>query len=128
MIVVDSSALIAILLDEPEKESFITRIDATEAFISPVNYVEASMVAESRRDTGMAILDTLIAQLAITITATTADQARLARNAYLRFGKGTHAARLNLGDCFAYGLAMSLNAPLLFKGEDFAKTDIERAV
>ena len=128
MITIDSSALIAILLDEPEKSTFVRLIESTKTCLSPINFVEAGMVAMTRREAGLAKFDALLADLGVTIHPADAAQARLARDTYRRYGKGNHHARLNLGDCFAYALAQAMNAPLLYKGDDFAKTDIANAL
>lgn len=97
--------------------------------MSPVNYLEAAVKADGLRDTRKGEeLDNLIAGFGIEIVPVTSEQAFLAREAYQKFGKGNHAAKLNLGDCFAYALAKARREPLLFKGEDFRMTDIEAAV
>jgi len=130
LIVLDSSVVVAILRDEPERRLFIDAIiDHGGPCISAPTYVEVAMVMELRlSDRGGRQIDALIADVGIDTIAFDQAQARIAREAYRRFGKGRHRAALNLGDCFAYALAKSLGAPLLFKGEDFALTDIERAL
>lgn len=125
--IVDSSAIVAILRDEPEKEQFNEAIARAESRrISAVNYVEAAAVIDaSRSPISSRKFDELFREARITIEPVTALQARIAREAYRDFGKGSgHAARLNLGDCFAYALAKVAGEPLLYKGGDFGKTDL----
>ena len=125
--IVDASAIVAILRDEPEKEQFNEAIAHAESRrISAVNYVEAAAVIDaSRSPISSRKFDELFREAKITIEPVTALQARVAREAYRDFGKGSgHAARLNLGDCFAYALAKVAGEPLLYKGEDFGKTDL----
>jgi ribonuclease VapC len=130
LIVVDSSALLAILLNDPEKASFAAAImAANDAQIGAPNYLEASMVAESLQgQDGCRDLDRLAAAVGLSISAFDATHIEGARDAFRRYGKGRHRASLNFGDCCAYALAKSLGLPLLFKGNDFALTDIERAL
>ena len=130
-IVVDTSVIVAILRNEPEKDRFVDAIlAASTRFMSAVSLQEAGMVIAGRFGDGSAWepLDALLARLDMEIVAHDAVLARIAREAFLRFGKGRHAARLNFADCAAYALARSNNLPLLFKGEDFGKTDIVAAV
>jgi len=125
--IVDSSAVIAILRDEPEREEFTRALDKAESCrISAVNFVEAAMVTDGSRDPILSRkFDELIRQAKITIEPVTALQARIAREAYRDFGKGSgHPARLNFGDCFAYALAKVAGEPLLYKGGDFGLTDL----
>lgn len=125
--IVDSSAVIAILRDEPEREEFTRALDKAESCrISAVNFVEAAMVTDGSRDPVLSRkFDELIRQAKITIEPVTALQARIAREAYRDFGKGSgHPARLNFGDCFAYALAKVAGEPLLYKGGDFGLTDL----
>ena len=127
MIVVDSSALIAILRREPEADRFLQVIAAADTcLLSAVSLLETSMVLAGRTGDGTAWagLDALIARAGMEVVAQDAEQARLARQAFLDFGKGRHPAALNLGDCAAYALARSRGLPLLFKGEDFVRTDL----
>ena len=126
MIVIDSSALVAILRDEPERRLLIdTIVDHGEPCISAATYVEASMVMELRLgDRGGREIDTLIEDVGIAIVPFDQAQAKVAREAFRRFGKGRHRAALNLGDCFAYACARALDIPLLCKGDDFPLTDI----
>ena len=125
--IVDASAIVAILRNEPEKEQFNEAIAQAESRrISAVNYVEAAAVIDaSRSPISSRKFDELFREAKITIEPVTALQARIAREAYRDFGKGSgHAARLNLGDCFAYALAKVAGEPLLYKGEDFGRTDL----
>jgi len=124
--VIDTSAIVAILLDEPERQAFAEAIEATERrLLSAANFVEASMILESRHGAdGVRALDRLLGVASIEVVAVDAPQALVAREAFREFGKGRHAAGLNFGDCFAYALAKSLAEPLLCKGSDFAKTDV----
>jgi ribonuclease VapC len=130
LIVIDSSALVAILRDEPERRSFIDAIvDHGEPRLSAATYVEASMVMELRLgDRGGREIDVLIEDVGMAIAPVDQAQATIAREAFRRFGKGRHRAALNFGDCFVYALAKTLDAPVLFKGDDFALTDIKRAL
>lgn len=125
--IVDTSALIAILRREPDARLFADAIDAaTTRRMSAGTYVEASVVIDSNRDPVLSRrFDELVDSARIVIEPVTETQARLAREAYRDFGKGSgHPAALNLGDCFAYALAKERREPLLFKGNDFAQTDI----
>jgi len=127
VIVIDSSALIAILRREPEADRFLCVIAAADGcLLSSVGLLETSMVLAGRTGDQAAWvgLDALIARADMEVVAQDGEQARLAREAFLRFGKGRHPAALNLGDCAAYALARSRVLPLLFKGEDFVRTDL----
>jgi ribonuclease VapC len=128
-VVLDTSAIVAILLDEPERREFTTRIEAAERRrLSAASFVELSMLLESRYGAeGVRALDRLLATAAVEIVAVDERQAREAREAFRRFGKGRHPAGLNFGDCFAYALAHVLGEPLLCKGAHFAGTDVVRA-
>lgn len=130
MIVIDSSALVAILRDEPEQRILIdTIVDFGGPCISTATYVETAMVMELRwGPAGAREMDTLIDDVGIAMVPFDQAQAKAAREAFRRYGKGRHRAALNLGDCFAYALAKTLDSPLLFKGNDFALTDIKRAL
>jgi len=122
--VIDTSALIALIAGEPEAETFLEAItEAPSASLSAASYVEAGIVLE-RFPAHAAILDDLLIELDIDIVAVTATQARLARDAFRDFGKGRHPAALNYGDCFSYALAKAVGEPLLFKDDDFARTDL----
>ena len=128
--IVDTSAIIAIVRREPEGSAFFDRVlEASRPTMSAPTFVEASLVVEGRggRQAG-ADLDRFLAAAGIEIVAVTADTARLAREAWRVWGRGNHPARLNFGDCFAYALAQERGEPLLFKGEDFARTDVRRAL
>jgi len=126
-IVVDTSAIMAILLSEPEKDRFVDAIlTASSRFLSAVSLQELGMVVAGRYgDAGTwEPLDALLARLGLEIVAHDAGLARIAREAFLRFGKGRHPARLNFGGCAAYALAKANDLALLFKGDDFTKTDV----
>lgn len=124
--IIDTSALIAILRDEPERRSFNRAIEAAERrAMSVVSFVETSMIVESRfGPDGIRDLDLFVAKAGIELVPVDIDQAHVARTAFREYGKRRHPASLNFGDCFAYALAKTLNEPLLFKGTDFALTDI----
>jgi ribonuclease VapC len=128
--VIDTSALIAILLDEPEAGRLSVAIETNSPrLLSAANLVEASLVVESRKgEAGGRELDLLLYRAEIEIVAVDRDQAELARRAWRHYGKGRHAARLNYGDCFAYALAKSRRCALLYVGTDFAATDIAAAL
>jgi ribonuclease VapC len=124
--VIDTSALIALLSMEPESARLAVALesDATR-LISAATVVEAGLVIESRfGSVGGRELDLLIAKAGLSIEPVTADQADAAREAWRRYGKGRHSAGLNFGDCFSYALAKVTGEPLLFKGDDFTQTDI----
>lgn len=127
--IVDSSAVIAILESEADAESIEDALlEAAVRRISAVTYVEAAVVIDSRNNPIFQRgLDDFLHKAQIVIEPVTPEQARLAREAYRDFGKGRHRAGLNLGDCFAYALAKDKREPLLFKGNDFGKTDVEVA-
>ena len=128
--ILDSSALVAILFKEPEAERLAAMIrDTDTTAIAAPTLLETAIVAEGRTLPGMAEkLDALMGTIRPEIVPFTAEHASLARDAWRRFGKGRHKAGLNLGDCFSYALAKDRGQPLLFKGEDFAATDIEPAI
>ena len=128
--ILDSSALVAILFKEPEAERLAALIrDTDTTAIAAPTLLETAIVAEGRTLPGMAEkLDALMGAIRPEIVPFTAEHAILARDAWRRFGKGRHKAGLNLGDCFSYALAKDRGQPLLFKGEDFAATDIEPAI
>lgn len=127
--IVDASAILAVLFGEPEKDGFRDlMLRQKELAMSPVNYLEAAVRADDKRHPRKGVeLDALLQGFGIAITVVDSRQAYLAREAYQRFGKGNHPARLNLGDCFAYALAKARREPLLFKGDDFRQTDVEAA-
>src|SRR5580658_1245436 len=128
--VIDTSALIAILEHDPERRAFLDAIEAAESRrMSVANFVEVSIVAEGRRGAaGLAALDQFLSSGGIELMPVDVEQSRAARAAFSRFGKGRNRAGLNYGDCFAYALAKVLGEPLLCKGSDFARTDIMLAV
>ena len=129
--IVDSSAIVAILNDEPDARPFVAAISgASRPVMSAGNYLEAGIVIDRSRDLVVsARLDALLTELEIKIASVTASQAKLARQAYRDFGKGSgHPARLNYGDCFAYALAMERGEALLYKGDDFAHAGLARVV
>ena len=126
--VLDTSALLAILQDEPARAALVRAIDsAPSRSMSAATFVECSIVVSSRFGAeGLRDLDHFVTKAEIQIVPVDADQAYLARNAYRQYGKGRHAASLNFGDCFAYALAVALGEPLLFVGDDLARTDVAR--
>ena len=127
--IIDSSALVAILKGEPEADAMSCGIAAASIrLISAGNLLEAGMVAEALRgEDGARDLDLLVHKLRIEVVSFTSRHADLARKAFRRFGKGLNKAGLNFGDCFAYALAKDTGEPLLYKGDDFARTDIVAA-
>ena len=124
--VVDSSAVLAILFNEPERDTFSDALaTAGVRLMSCVNALEAAVVVSSRKGPyGARELDLLLHRAEFDVVPFTSDHLRLARDAYERYGKGRHAAGLNLGDCCAYALARHTGEPLLFKGDDFPLTDV----
>jgi ribonuclease VapC len=129
--IIDASALIAILRDEPDAIVFARAIEAaSRRRVSAVNFVEAAVVIDGSRDAiASRRFDELFSAAQLVIEPVTAEQARLARETYRDFGKGSgHPARLNFGDCFAYALAKATNEPLLYKGGDFSQTDLRSAL
>ena len=127
--VIDTSALLAILLGETEAEGFSQSIAGDpKRLVSSFSALEAAVVIYSRKGaTGVRELDLLLHSANATIVSLDADQVLLARSAYEKYGKGHHPAALNLGDCCSYALALSSGEPLLFKGNDFSQTDIVSA-
>ncbi len=127
--IIDTSAILAILNNEPEAATLAEAIEqALDRRISAVNYVEAAAVIDKERDPiASRRFDELLREADVVIEAVSENQARIARAAYRDFGKGSgHPARLNFGDCFAYALAKAKGEPLLFKGNDFGRTDVRR--
>jgi ribonuclease VapC len=125
--IIDTSAIIAILRDEPEALSCAKAIASTSSrHVSAVNYVEAAVVIDgSRNPIASRRFDDLFREAQIAVEPVTELQARIAREAYRDFGKGSgHEAGLNFGDCFAYALAKATGEPILFKGDDFRSTDL----
>jgi len=129
--ILDTSAVIAILRDEPEAPVFAKLIEkAAHRRISAVNYVEAAAVIDAIRDPiASRRFDELLQEAEVSVESVNEAQARIARQAYRDFGKGSgHPAQLNFGDCFAYALAKAKREPMLFKGDDFRRTDITPAL
>jgi ribonuclease VapC len=124
--VLDTSALLAILLDEPGRRAFTEAIErAGRCAVSAATVVEVSMILESRHGAGgVRAFDRLVAAAGVAVVPVDATQADAAREAFRQYGKGRHPAALNFGDCFAYALARTRGEPLLFKGGDFALTDL----
>lgn len=129
--ILDTSALVAILRNEPEAATFARAIaGAPIRRLSVVNWLEAAIVIDGARDPlASRGFDRFVREAGLLLEPVDAEQARIAREAYRDFGRGSgHPARLNFGDCFAYALAKARNEPLLFKGEDFGHTDVEPAI
>lgn len=128
--VIDTSALVAILQDEPDRRTFNETIEAADARVMSVaTWVETSIVMEARTGAeGVRDLDLFIERAGVELVGVDAEQGKAARRAFARYGKGRHKAGLNFGDCFAYALAMGRGEPLLFKGNDFGHTDVLVAV
>jgi ribonuclease VapC len=126
--IVDTSAIVAILADEPEAEGFRQLIATHAVRMSAGTYIEAGIVVDRLRMPGKSrLFDRFLDEARIGIEPVTAGQAKIAREAYRDFGKGSgHRAQLNFGDCFSYALAVDLREPLLFKGDDFIHTDVQR--
>ncbi len=128
--IVDSSAIMAVVLGEPDAADFVRAI-ATAPYVrmSAANWLEAAMVVDGRRDTYAAgRFDEMVSRFKIEIVSVSPEIAQRARRAHQDFGRGNHPARLNYGDCFAYALAKITGEPLLFKGTDFSQTDIQPAL
>ena len=129
--ILDTSALVAILRDEPDAAMYARAIAQSNVRrLSAANFVETAAVMDGSRDPiASRRFDELLREAEVRIEPVTEIQARLAREAYRDFGRGSgHAAKLNLGDCFAYALAIDRGEPLLFKGEDFTHTDVSSAL
>ncbi|MDQ0563599.1 ribonuclease VapC [Rhizobium mesoamericanum] len=124
--VIDTSAVVAIAFSEPEAEAFEAKIvDAPRRFMSAASVLELAIVIEARMgEAGAAELDLWLHKAGVEIVSVDTDQITLARRAWRAFGKGRHPAGLNYGDCFSYALAKSRGEPLLFKGDDFSRTDV----
>ena len=127
--IIDTSALLAILLGEPDAGHYEDAIAAAwPRRMSAIALLEAAMVVESRGGAKAGHdLDVLLEKAAVELVPVTSEHANAARHAWRRFGKGNHRAALNFGDCFAYALAKTTGEPLLFKGKDFTHTDVEPA-
>jgi ribonuclease VapC len=128
--VVDTSALIAVLLSEPETEAFVRVLaDDPRKIISAFNALESGIVIEAKKgETGGRELDLLLHRARIEIISLNGDQVELALAAWRKFGKGNHPAGLNIGDCCAYALSKYTGEPLLFKGTDFSQTDVRPVI
>jgi ribonuclease VapC len=126
VIVVDSSIIVAIIREESDAAIWVDVLDKTpHVFMSVISYVETNMVIAGRwSDARLGRVDATLKALHVRVVPVTLNQGNVALAAFLRFGRGRHSAGLNIGDCFAYALAKSRDLPLLFKGDDFAKTDI----
>ncbi len=127
--IVDTSAILAVLLAEPDADRYTRALaEAGSSRMSVANFLEAAIVVEHRAGAaGGHELDLLMERAPVEMAEVTAEHAQAARRAWRRFGKGNHPAALNFGDCFAYALAQTEREPLLFKGDDFALTDIKPA-
>lgn len=129
--VIDTSSLVRILLDEPEADRYARRLSETDSanVMSAATWLETMLVISARRgELGRQSLDELLALAMIEIQPVDAELARIAYQAWLQYGKGRHPAGLNFGDCFSYALAKQRQESLLFKGEDFSKTDVDSAL
>ncbi len=127
--VIHTSAIVAIAFNEPEAETYEQKVvDAPRRFISAATILELAIVIEARLgEAGAAELDLWLYKAGVEIVAVDAEQIAVARRAWRSYGKGRHPASLNYGDCFSYALAKTRNEPLLYKGDDFSRTDIEAA-
>ena len=127
--IIDTSAIVAILFNEDDAQVYAEAISLADCCrVSAATFVEAAIVVESQtKNNGSRQLDAFIRRAAISIEPVTEDQAHIARQAFTDFGKGRHPAELNYGDCFSYALSKATREPLLFKGKDFAKTDVSAA-
>jgi len=128
VIAADTSALIAVVLGEPDAERFLAALRSDAVSISAVSLAEAAIVAEARQGAdAVRDLELLVAGVVDRVVAVDEAHARAAAGAWRRFGRGRHPASLNFGDCFAYATASLANVPLLFKGDDFRQTDLRAA-
>ena len=129
--ILDTSAIVAILQDEPESPAFAQAVeDNRPVRVSAANWLEAAILVDGNRSPALSRrFDELLREAAVEVEPVTAQQAELAREAYRAFGRGSgHPAHLNFGDCFAYALAMERDEALLFNGKDFAHTDVRRII
>lgn len=128
--VIDTSALLAIFLAEPERNQFLELITQADArLISAASVLEAGIVLEARRgEAAGREFDLFVHQAGLEIVPVDSEQVEIARVAWRRYGRGRHRAGLNFGDCFAYALAKVTSEPVLFKGDDFTQTDLKFAV
>jgi len=126
-VIIDTSVIIAILGNEPERRAFNEAISqASYCGMSSASFVEASIVLETRYGyDGLRDFDLLLAKASIELVSVDSDQAHIARQAFKQYGKGRHPAKLNFGDCFSYALAKAHDDTLLFKGNDFNQTDLK---
>src|SRR5271165_3400156 len=124
--ILDTSAIIAILQNEPDAKAIAAALQRSQTrSISVVTWVEAAIVTDGNRNPVLSRrFDDLLREVGVQVQTVTPRQAEIARYAYRDFGKGRHKAGLNFGDCFAYALAKEMDEPLLFKGTDFARTDV----
>jgi ribonuclease VapC len=124
--VIDTSALLALLLNEPDALRIAQAIEAASIrLVSAATFLETSIIIESKKgEAGGRELELLLYRASIEVAPVDQDQAEIARQAWRRYGKGRHPAGLNHGDCFAYALAIQRRLPLLFRGDDFAQTDV----
>lgn len=127
MIAVDTSALMAIVLNEPQADACMTAIERADALLISAGTVAEALIVGERRNVGMEIAE-LISGLGFEVVTVTAASARRVADAYSKWGKGIHPASLNFGDCFAYEAATEHNCPLLYVGADFAQTDVKSAL
>ena len=128
MIVVDTSAVVTIILGESGAADLAGKLErSSAATISPVSYLESVMVLSRSVDDPKFVVDQLVGQLALAVGVVDAAHLDWAIRGFMLFGKGRHPARLNFGDCFSYAAAQALNAPLLFVGNDFTQTDVRVA-
>ncbi|MBX3166092.1 MAG: type II toxin-antitoxin system VapC family toxin [Candidatus Eremiobacteraeota bacterium] len=127
--ILDTSALVAIFYGEPERDDFIRRINlAPKCSLSVASFLELFMVTEKQLGADASRqIESFLRRAGIALEPITVEQAYLARQAFLDYGKGRHPAALNFGDCFAYALSKALDEPLLFKGQDFSRTDVRIA-
>ena len=127
--IIDTSAIIAILFNEDDAQIYARAITSADSCrISAATFVETAVVVEAQtKNNGGRQLDAFIRRAGITIEPVTVEQAQIARQAFIDFGKGRHPAGLNYGDCFSYALSKATREPLLFKGKDFARTDLRVA-
>lgn len=127
--ILDTSALVAIFYGEPESDGLLQRIyQAPKCSLSVASFLELFMVTEKQLGADASRqIESFIRRAGITLEPVTVEQAYLARQAFLDYGKGRHPAALNFGDCFAYALSKALDEPLLFKGQDFSRTDVKVA-
>ena len=127
MIAVDTSAIMAIVFDEPQSEACMTAIEEADGLLISAGTVAEALIVASRRNVGEEV-STLISGLGFEIVSVTAASARRVADAYSRWGKGVHPAALNYGDCFSYEVAKEHDCPLLYVGADFVQTDVRSAL